>query len=327
MEHEWRNSKSTEDHTVYKNAVTTHHQNIRGAKKATIHKRLSTSANNSTELFAIVKKLMNPVRDTSSISPSQNLCTNLATFFHEKNQDTYDGFRNQNSLAAPTNTTMDPAPHQILNSWTLITKEVTQRLMNSIHLGAPSDPCPHHIFNPDSATIKPELCRTINQSFEITTFPSDRELTEINSLLKQPTVDPRELKNCRPIALLPFPDKLMEKAINRKLTEFLERHQILDPSQSRFRSNHSTKTALLEATDDIHIILDHGGTSTLILLKISAAFDTVFHSTHCARLHNAGIRDKALDWIRSSLTGRTQNIRLLLFTSEPKDTCCGVPQG
>ncbi|KAJ1199232.1 hypothetical protein NDU88_003070 [Pleurodeles waltl] len=132
--------------------------------------------------------------------------------------------------------------------------------------------------------------------------------------------DPKDLKNFQPISLLPFLAKVIEKAANRDLTSFLEENCTLDPSKSGFRSNHTTKTALIAATDDIRTILDN------ILLDLSAAFNTVCHHTLRSRLSNAGIRDRALDWVTSYLTCRIQSLPPP-FLSEATKIICGVPQG
>ncbi|KAJ1166727.1 hypothetical protein NDU88_007124 [Pleurodeles waltl] len=199
--------------------------------------------------------------------------------------------------------------------------------MNTIHSGSPTDPCPHHVFNSANATIAPELRKIINLSFTSATFPDSWKHAEIQPLLKKPKADPNDLKNFRPISLLPFPAKVIEKIVNTQLTHFLEDNSILDPSQSGFRRNHSTETALLAATDDIRHQMDNGETSALILLDLSAAFDTVCHRTLLTRLQEAGIQDKALHWISSFLSDRTQRVHLSPFRSKATNLICGVPQG
>ncbi|KAJ1199045.1 hypothetical protein NDU88_002883 [Pleurodeles waltl] len=127
--------------------------------------------------------------------------------------------------------------------------------MNTIHSGSSPDPCQHRILNKASSIIAPQLRKNINSSFESITFPKSWKHAEINALLKQPKADPKDLENFRPISLLPFPAKVIEKAVNRQLTRFFKENCTLDPFQSRFRSNHSNETALIAATDYIKIIL------------------------------------------------------------------------
>ncbi|KAJ1085082.1 hypothetical protein NDU88_005215 [Pleurodeles waltl] len=149
--------------------------------------------------------------------------------------------------------------------------------MSSIHSGSPSDPCPHHVFNGTSSIIAPQLRMIINCSFETATFPESWKHAEVNALLKKPKADPRDLKNYRPISLLPFPAKVIEKIVNGQLTRFLEDNNRLDTSQSGFSSKNSTETAFIAATNDIRTMLDRGDTTALILLDLSAAFNTICH--------------------------------------------------
>ncbi|KAJ1196644.1 hypothetical protein NDU88_000510 [Pleurodeles waltl] len=168
---------------------------------------------------------------------------------------------------ATTNTTDSP-PTNLLLSWTPVNNNNTIKIMNTIHSGSPSDPCPHHILNKASSVIAPQLQKIINSSFKSATFPECWKHAEINTLLKKPKADPNDLKNFWPISLLSFPAKVIEKTINRQLTHFLEENRTLDPSQSGFRRNHSSKTALIAATDDIRTTLDSGETAALILLDL-----------------------------------------------------------
>ncbi|KAJ1098316.1 hypothetical protein NDU88_003431 [Pleurodeles waltl] len=146
--------------------------------------------------------------------------------------------------------------------------------MASIHSGSPSDPCPQYIFNKANIIIAPHLCKTINSSFKSATFPERWKHAEINALLKKPKADPDEPKNYRPISLLPFPAKVIEKIVSSQLSRFLEDSKVLDTSQFGFCRNHSTETALIAATDDIRTMLDKGETAALILLDLSAALNT-----------------------------------------------------
>ncbi|KAJ1115224.1 hypothetical protein NDU88_003450 [Pleurodeles waltl] len=168
---------------------------------------------------------------------------------------------------------------------------------------------------------------SINISFETATFPESWKNAKISALFKKPLPDPKDLKNYRPISLLPVPAKILEKIVNRQLSHHLEENNTLDPSQSGFHSNQSSETALIAAFNDIRTLLDKGETAALILLDLSDAFDTVCHHTLRTHLHDGGIRDKAQDWITSFLTESTQRVRLPPFLSEATKTICRIPQG
>ena len=74
--------------------------------------------------------------------------------------------------------------------------------------------------------------------------------------------------------------------------------------------------------------LDKGRVVLLILLDLSAAFDTIDHSFLLSRLrHGIGVDGIALKWFESYLSGRSQRVSLEGAKSKRKDIVCGVPQG
>ena len=66
----------------------------------------------------------------------------------------------------------------------------------------------------------------------------------------------------------------------------------------------------------------------LILLDVSAAFDTVYHPTLINRVSNRfGIQDQALQWVRSYLSNCKQFVVIEGTRAEELDFNCNVPQG
>uniref|UniRef100_A0A096MCV3 Reverse transcriptase domain-containing protein n=1 Tax=Poecilia formosa TaxID=48698 RepID=A0A096MCV3_POEFO len=72
---------------------------------------------------------------------------------------------------------------------------------------------------------------------------------------------------------------------------------------------------------------DSGLLSILILLDLSAAFDTICHDTLLNRLSSIGITQTPLNWFKSYLSCRTQFVRIKTFSSQPSSVTSGVPQG
>jgi len=66
--------------------------------------------------------------------------------------------------------------------------------------------------------------------------------------------------------------------------------------------------------------------SILLLLDLSAAFDTISHTILLDRLSSIGITNSPHNWFYY-LSGRTQFIQLKLFTSHSVSATTGVPQG
>ena len=96
--------------------------------------------------------------------------------------------------------------------------------------------------------------------------------------------------------------------------------------QSAYSEHHSTETALLKVKNDILMNMDMGHVTLLVLLDLSAAFDTVDHDILIHRLQSLlGLRGTALEWFRSYLRGRSQQIAINGALSKKFES--GVPQG
>jgi len=82
-------------------------------------------------------------------------------------------------------------------------------------------------------------------------------------------------------------------------------NNILEKYQSGFRMNHSTEPAHLKILNDTRCNLDHHKLTILVLLDLTAAFDTVDHHILLNRLRNlVGLSGTVFNWFVSYLTDR-----------------------
>lgn len=159
-------------------------------------------------------------------------------------------------------------------------------------------------------------------------MPDSLKTGQVTPLLKKPGSDTSDLNNFRPVSNLPLLAKIMEKCVLIQLTQHLDSTSLLDPHQSGFRKGSSTETAILNVIDDMHKSLDKGQCCLLILLDLSAAFDTVDHKRLIRALQErAGAEEVVLQWFSSFLQNRTQSIKIKNFSSDPRPVHRGVPQG
>ena len=136
----------------------------------------------------------------------------------------------------------------------------------------------------------------------------------IRPILKKSHLDPNSPSNYRPISLLPFLSKVLERLVLSRLSDHMNTLNIDEKFQSGFKNKHSTETALLYVTNELRISADNNKFSILITLDLSSAFDTLDHPTLLKILNSfLGVSDLALDWFRSYLFNRSQKV---LFNNE-----------
>ena len=190
------------------------------------------------------------------------------------------------------------------------------------------DPFPTALVKAHSSALCPLITTVINQSLQTGHLPSALKTAIIKPLLKKPTLDPQVLANYRPISNLPFLSKVLEKVVAGHLQDHLQHNNIFEKFKSGSRSAHSRETALLRVTNDLLMTADSGSSALLILLDLSAAFDTVDHHILLQRLHDSvGLSGTALSWFESYLTGRSEHVAMGGSRSRPHAVGCGVPQG
>ena len=85
--------------------------------------------------------------------------------------------------------------------------------------------------------------------------------------------------------------------------------------------------ALMSLTETIKDSIDNGKYGCGIFLDLQKAFDTVNHNILLGKLEHYGIRSVVYSRFKSYLTGRSQYVVVIGYTSEPLPIRCGVPQG
>ena len=104
--------------------------------------------------------------------------------------------------------------------------------------------------------------------------------------LKDVALDPNDLKNYRPISNLSFLSKLIERVVLRRLNSHMKKLDLQIPQQSAYKKNHSTETILLRVVNDLLVACDVNSATILMMIDLSAAFDTVSHKKLLRILHD-----------------------------------------
>ena len=190
------------------------------------------------------------------------------------------------------------------------------------------DSIPTNLLKKCLPTIIPLLTKIINLSMSSGTVPSTFKYALVKPLIKKASLDPENMKNFRPISNLPFLSKVLEKVILKRLSDYMSENNLHEVMQSAYKPNHSTETALIRIQNDILRQLDRRNGMVLVLLDLSAAFDTIDHQILLNRLKSKlGITGSVLDWFSSYLSGRSCAVSISQQTSSPSSCVYRVPQG
>ena len=174
----------------------------------------------------------------------------------------------------------------------------------------------------------PNITRIINFSLQSCTVLDSFKTAAIKPLLKKAAIDPNCPKNFCPVSNLPFVSKFFEKVALKQISEHKIANKTKEKYQSAYRKHYSTETALIRISNDLLHSMDKKQCSFLVLLDLSAAFDTVKHEILIRRLSDHfNIKDNALKWITSYLHKLSQFVAINHSRSVPVLQHCNVPQG
>ena len=108
-----------------------------------------------------------------------------------------------------------------------------------------------------------------------------------------------ELKDYRPVSILPVLSKVYEKLVLQQLAVFIERESVYHQYQSGYRKNHSTATLLLKLHDYIKKAMMSSEVTIVIFTEYSKAFDTIDFSILLKEVRTLNFSKHFLYWIFS----------------------------
>ena len=101
---------------------------------------------------------------------------------------------------------------------------------------------------------------------------------------------------------------MIEKVVATQTYNYLEVYNLMPTMQSAYRRHHSIEMTLLRVTSDILRTIDCRQDIVLVLLDLSAAFDTIDHTILVERLESyLGFSRQTLCWFGSYLENRWQS--------------------
>jgi exonuclease III len=329
LERKWRASKLTIHQDMYKEC----HKKVKNlciqAKSEYYCNKIEEAGEDQKKLYQIANTLMHKkqVKLLPTHASDKDLADKFADFFSEK----IDKIRRE--FPATTCSTMDQAnvvasPAKLLDLSPVTENEVEKLICSGNSKSCQLDPIPTTLLKQILPSILPVICNTVNLSFQNRAMPESLKTAVVTPLLKKSTLDQENMKNFRPVSNLPYIGKVIEKIVVQRIEEHLTRNNLSEPLQSAYKPNHSTETALLKVSNDILLALDKRKCVLLVLLDLSAAFDTIDHSIFLQWLEQqCGVGGKLSEWLESYFSGRYQSVGIYGEQSKPKALKIGFPQG
>ena len=325
-ERKWQQTKLTVHKEIYcsnRNILT---NRIKVEKKSYIQSKINNSSQSQKTLFKCIDDLFYKAKDKKLPQniPLEDLPEKFSEFFVSKIQKIHSNFSCEHvqspSLESNVNSlsVLDPASME----------EVRKMILTSASKSCISDPIPTFLLKECLDELLPSITQIINTSLASASVPDVFKRAVVTPVLKKSTLDPDLLSNFRPVSNLPYVSKLLEKIVSKRLHSHKSVNGLTEPLQSAYRPGHSTETAVLRVHNDILKAIDDGHCVFLVLLDLSAAFDTVSHEILLNCLHTEfGVTGKALTWISSYLSQRSQAVLINGTLSSSSILRYGVPQG
>ena len=327
-ERKWIKSSSETDHTAFK--LSNRHVNeIIVKTKQKYIMELLCKASAKTVFQTINNLLHKNVKVLPMYENPTDLANRFALFFVNKISDIHNNVTGIPPRSSEGCRMCNTVYENDWNEFETVSEDNIKRII--IHMSNATsmlDAQPTWLLKKLINCNVPALTCIVNSSLASGIFPEAAHEAVVVPIIKKLNLDKDTLRNYRPVSNLSHVAKLIEKVVAIQLTDHLNDNSLYDPMQSAYRSNFSTETALLKLQNDVLTFFDQRRSVFLVLLDISAAFDTVDHVILLNRLesrfHISGV---VLSWMKSYLTGWSSRVNIAGELSDPWVSDFGVPQG
>ena len=325
-ERKWRRTHSSQDRSNYRKSINTYNRLIKKAKQTFYTKTIEENSHDSKNLWKNLNAILhrNPVKVLPSFVSAQNLANSFSSFFVDKIKNIRSGFP---KCSSRTNSPNEKACN--LSTFNKVSEnDVRKVVMASPTKSCTLDPWPTSLVKDHIESLITPITNMVNLSLKDGVFPDTFKKAIVTPLIKKPTLNKEDMKNYRPVSGLNFISKVIERVVAKQVKQHLVSNELDNKFQSAYKTGHSTETTLLKIKNDIHQNLAKNLPTALVLLDLSAAFDTIDHSTLLERLaSHFGFAGSALKWFRSYLADRVQSVKIGDILSNPVSLDFGVPQG
>ena len=168
------------------------------------------------------------------------------------------------------------------------------------------DHLPINIMKEHTDVLAYYIAKIVNISLDTGYFSDELKEAILHPLIKNIKLEPIST-NFRPVLNLFYLSKLTERLVSKQLVRYTNSMGQIEPCQSVYREDSSTEIALLKIKTDILDAMDKKEIMCLVMLDLSATFNTISHELLLKRLkYRLSIMDLVLSWIESFPTNKTQ---------------------
>lgn len=296
-------------------------------KKSYISDKLASNTS-SKNLYTIVNNLLD--NDQEPLLPSSTSDTSLANDFRSYFSDKVNKIRASITHSVPESQCSSTNDISLLFIFEPATAEELKEITSSFKVKcSPDDPVPAYLLKENIDIFIPYWLEIVNLSLDVGSMECLKSAV-ILPLIKAlgSLVDKDNFKNYRPVSNLLFLSKLIERVVDRRLENHMTLNNLHSSHQFGYKKYHSTETLLLKIVNNLLLSCDDNMPSVVLLLDLSAAFDTVDHEKLLEIMYNEiGIRGKAYDWCKSFLINRTFKVKIGESYSDVEMLLFGVAQG
>lgn len=289
---------------------------------------LNKSRNSNRHLWKTINKISNrakPKESPCSLITKDQTVDDINSFFANIGKSlAQQNF--SNALTHTDSVPIGPSPLHSFASLPTDDREVAALISSlKVNCAVGWDSISNQFLKSYSHLLTPPMTHICNLSLSTGVFPTVFKKAIVQPIHK--SGDKGCVNNYRPISLLSALSKVLERLINGRLVDFLEKNNILSSRQFGFRKGKSTSDAVHEMTDYVVDNLDFGRKVIGIFLDLAKAFDTVSVPLLIKKLELIGIRGNQLALFVDYLTSRTQCVRIGSQMSRELRVDYGVPQG
>ena len=291
--------------------------------------QLSVSENKK-DTYRIVNNLMDRNLSQKIIpnkTDGQELCEEMKDFFVQKVENIYSNIGDSANVD-PIECSQHFSGTPLSQFKTVSEEDLRETIKELNKKECEEDPVPLKILMQCLDELMKILLFIVNDSLMHGCFPSLLKNALVRPAIKDENGDINSYKNYRPISNLPFLSKILEKCVHKQLDGHLDINNLHAAHQSGYRKNHSCETATLAIYNDLLCLNDAKSKVVLLLLDLSAAFDTVNHDILIAKLKKVyGLKCNVINWFKSYLSDRTFTVTINGKRSSKCYLRIGVPQG